>query len=143
MWKAKTGHVHHRDVDTRGRRQLVAPFAAFLAAVATQHLTSRQAEMYSEVLCWMLLPILLKYVRSRLHYASLPLYGSGKAKSNGDVSASAALSGTGSGSSWLFALGIATACFFTAENAVIGFLVSCITRRSKGEKKKTMPPFRK
>lgn len=74
----------------------------------------------------MLLPMLLKYVRGRPHVAlqeaSLPLYGGRAAKASSHVS----VSGTSSGATWLFAVGIASACFFTAENAVIGFLVSCI-----------------
>ncbi|CZR51796.1 related to capsule-associated protein [Phialocephala subalpina] len=87
--------------------------AAVLCTILTQHLSSRQSEVYSEMVCWVLLPFLFTtskpsnvstFTRETLH-------------SNPRIHVAYSIS------LWIVAAGVATACCYKAEIGVIGLFV--------------------
>ncbi|KAI1085132.1 hypothetical protein F5B20DRAFT_521105 [Whalleya microplaca] len=86
--------------------------AALLCSILTQHLSSRQSELYSETLCWMVLPVALK-IAKRPDVDKL---------SKGTAPSSLAAHPASASSLWVVALSIATFCIFKAENGMVGFL---------------------
>jgi len=96
--------------------------AAVLSTVVAQHLSSRQSEVSSEALCWILLPILFMVANqpkvltvSREPLASKPTsrYASSR-------------------SLWIVAVCVVTACSFKAEIGMIVLLVSYRSKNTRG-----------
>jgi hypothetical protein len=87
--------------------------AAVLCTLLTQRLSSRQSELCSETVCWMILPTLFKIAnRSNISISTASFYGK-----PGSQSAS-------SRSLWVFAVGIVIACSYKAEIGKIALFVS-------------------
>lgn len=104
MWQSK----HH------GQANVVAPaIAAALSAVLCRKLATRPGELTSEILCWILLPLLFAITKSSKSQTAsrfnIPFINEDKP----DVSLVCSV----------FALGVAVASFCKAENGVIGFFV--------------------
>lgn len=92
--------------------------AAVLCSVLTQHLSSSQAELSSEVLCWAILPILVTVAKrstTGINDLPRPLSQSSAASSGYQPARSRG--------SWLVAAGVAAACCYRAELGMIRFLV--------------------
>lgn len=117
----------------RGKLSIVGPAgAAVLCTVLTQHLYSNhgQSELYSEILCWAILPVLFTIAS---HPSSSSNFSS-NLNSNLISNLSSNLSSkfnsvpgsqlpSSSISLWVVAAGVATACCYKAEIGTIGLLV--------------------
>jgi uncharacterized membrane protein YkvI len=85
--------------------------AAVLCTLVAQRLFSRQSEFCSEILSWIILPILFKIT-------STP---AGENKHTSNVSE---LRSTSSRSLWIVATCLAVSCWYKAENGIVELLVS-------------------
>lgn len=79
--------------------------AALLCTVIAQWLYSQKNELYSEILCWMILPVLLR-TRKRTGGDTIPIPNGGKTP-------------VPSRSLWIIAIGIAATSFYKAESKKI------------------------
>ncbi|KAM5349175.1 hypothetical protein ACJ41O_008998 [Fusarium nematophilum] len=86
--------------------------AAVLSTTVAQRLSSRRPELFSEILCWILLPILFGISRTSRDRSVL------KVTSPTDSGAQP----PSSRSQWVVAVGVAAACLYRAESSMIGFL---------------------
>lgn len=93
-----------------------------LCTVLTQHLSSRQSEVCSETLCWIMLPVLFTVAR-RWDISTI---------STATLSSDPGSHAASSTSLWIVAAGIATACCYKAEMGMIGFLVGSSSWLKKG-----------
>lgn len=103
---------------------VVAPaVAALLCTVVAQHLYSQQAELYSEILSWILLPVLFRTIK-RTNVDAIPI----------SIPNAPITSPVPSRSLWIIAVGIAAASFYKAENKLITLFVRypCSLRRKSG-----------
>lgn len=94
--------------------------AALVFATIAYHLSSQQSELTSELLCWILLPIIFiiskRYRNADTHTGALPAV---------NALAEPAVNGTHSSSSlWLVALCLALCSAFKAEKGIIILFVS-------------------
>lgn len=98
----------------------VSAGAALLCTTLRQHLSTRQSELYSELLCWITLPLLFKAVqqpKSRTHHkAAFPIHDSGGQRASLFFSSYKTL--------WVVASGITVATVYKTEYPVIEFFVS-------------------
>ena len=97
--------------------------AALLCSALAQLLTSRDVELPSETICWVVLPALVELTRrwGGKRVASKTLLG----RASGAVASTRA---------WLFALGVAVACLYRAEEQVVVLFVSHPFYHSSGKK---------
>lgn len=87
---------------------------ALLCAILTHHYSSSRSELYSETLCWMILPILFK-VTSHADLNTL---------SKENLTVNYRRRTTSSSTLWLLAGCITTACIYKTENNIIVLFVS-------------------
>lgn len=97
--------------------------AATLATILSQSLSSTTMELCSEIVCWMILPILFGVER-----------GSHANEANKQISFdSFGIQSTSSEPSWVVAVGVVIACLCKAEhNHVIGLYVSMLEIKAMG-----------
>jgi hypothetical protein len=87
--------------------------AALLSSALAQYLATRDVELPSETICWVILPALLQ-LKKRC--------GSGGATSGKLLGrASSAVAST---RAWLFALGVTAACWYRSEEHIVTLFVS-------------------
>lgn len=97
--------------------------AAFVCALSKQYLYSGEAELCSEVICWLVLPVLLKTsIRNDIETIPIPTCSS-KTRRHLDASSSY--------TTWLVAILILAACLGQAELGVVGYLVRRSSSRAK------------
>ncbi|SPJ72128.1 related to capsule-associated protein [Fusarium torulosum] len=84
--------------------------AAIVFTALTRYYAIRRLELCSEVVCWVILPLLFKYARSPKPGNTSRLLPNAPQKPQ-----------YSSASQWLVAFGVASAAFFTAESNAIGF----------------------
>lgn len=106
MWKSPLGHFDPITSTTA---------AALLCSVFAQRLASRQSELWSETLGWVLLPIVFRVVGRRKQDDS-KTWGEAPLGNPEPQPATAA-------SLWLVALSIVMFCIFRAEGFMIAFFV--------------------
>lgn len=87
--------------------------AALLCSTLAQWLATRDVELPSETLCWAVLPALVQLTRC--------LWGNGPA---GNTLLGRASSVGASARACLFALGVAAACWYRAEEHIVVLFVS-------------------
>ncbi|KAL5348061.1 hypothetical protein ACLOAV_006541 [Pseudogymnoascus australis] len=104
MWKSPLGYIDPITTSTA---------AALLCSVFTQRLASRQSELWSETLGWVLLPIVFRVIGRRKQDDSRT-WGEAPLGNPEPQPATAA-------SLWLVALSIVTFCTFRAEGFMIAF----------------------
>ena len=94
--------------------------AALFCSALAQYFTTRNVELTSETVCWVILPALVQLTRRR---------GSSGATSSTLLgrTSSAMLSTR----AWLFALGIAAACWYRAEEHMVVLFVSPLPNSEK------------
>lgn len=90
-----------------------AAAAAVLCTVWAERLSSRQAEVASETLCWILLPILVAATQNWPNVAVGEIWGAALSRSHASATAS-----------WMVAACLAAACCYKAEIGVIRLFVS-------------------
>ncbi|KFY06531.1 hypothetical protein V492_07998 [Pseudogymnoascus sp. VKM F-4246] len=105
MWKSPLGHIDPITVTTA---------AALLCSIFTQRLASRQSELWSETLGWVLLPIVHRIVGRRRQQDDSKTWGDAPLGNPEPQPATAA-------SLWLVALSIAMFCIFRAEGFMVAF----------------------
>ncbi|RSL68731.1 hypothetical protein CEP54_002659 [Fusarium duplospermum] len=108
--------------------------AALGSSILREHLSSRRPELFSELLCWATLPILIKHTKR-----TPPSKGSTPTPF-GDLGAQAASSGL----QWIVAAGIAGASFYRAECSSLAFFPALtpllfIIQRHLGSKSPSLP----
>lgn len=104
MWEP---HVRFRDAITG------TVWAALLCTLFTEYTSSARSEIYSELLCWILLPTLFRTVK----YSDL------KSEISSSYSEKNAAQYKTPASLWIVALSIAFSCAYKTENRVIQFFV--------------------
>ncbi|KFX91401.1 hypothetical protein O988_07764 [Pseudogymnoascus sp. VKM F-3808] len=105
MWKSPVGNI---DPIT------ISAGAALICSIFTQRLASRQSELWSETLGWVLLPIVYRVVGQRRQQHDSKTWGEAPLGNPVLEPATAA-------SLWLVSLGIVTFCIFRAEGFMIAF----------------------
>ncbi|KAE8322888.1 hypothetical protein BDV39DRAFT_196350 [Aspergillus sergii] len=100
----RTQPFHHIGMLTRSAG------AALLCSFWTARLGSKQSELYSEILAWMILPTMFKTTR-RLQVNKI-LTRAPLSEPGFQLQSAKSL--------WIFALGIATVCVYQAENGLVG-----------------------
>lgn len=111
MWKSPFGNI---DPIT------ISAATALLCSIFTQRLASRQSELWSETLGWILLPIVYRAVGPRRQQDDSKTWGEAPLGNPEIQPATAA-------SLWLVALSIVTFCIFRAEGFMIAFFVRQLT----------------
>jgi hypothetical protein len=104
MWEP---HVKYRDPITG------TVWAALLCTLFTEYTSSTRSEIYSELLCWIILPTLVRSVK----------YSDSKSEIGSSYSEKNSAHYKTTGSLWTVALCIAFTCAYKAENRVIQFFV--------------------
>ncbi|OBT55451.1 hypothetical protein VE04_04614 [Pseudogymnoascus sp. 24MN13] len=105
MWKSPFGNI---DPIT------ISAAAALLCSIFTQRLASRQSELWSETIGWLLLPLVYRVVGRRRQQDDSKTWGEAPLGNPETQPATAA-------SLWLVSLSIVTFCIFRAEGFMIAF----------------------
>ncbi|RSL82221.1 hypothetical protein CEP51_005313 [Fusarium floridanum] len=108
--------------------------AALISSTLKEHLSSRRPELFSELLCWATLPVLIK------HTQRTPPSKGAAPTPFGDLGAQTASSGL----QWIVAAGIAGASFYRAECSSLAFFPALtpllfVIRRHLGCKSPSVP----
>lgn len=107
MWEP---HVKFRDPITG------TVWAALICTFLTEYTSSTRSELFSELLCWIILPTLFRTVK----------YNDLKSEISGSYSEKNVTQYKSLGSLWIVALSIAFSCAYKTENRVIQFFVGCL-----------------
>lgn len=95
--------------------------AAVVFTTVSQYVPSRRLELGSEIVCWAVLPFLLRYTAFPNTPPSSPLLNDLQKQRHSSLS------------QWIVALGIVAAAFYRAESTTVGFYVSSVRDTKSGE----------